>query len=612
MQEPANQRGPSGPDWDLTGFFADGDGHAGEAYREFRVSLAEDGRRLRERARSLAAITRANVRDWAALIVDLEAAWARGQHLSVYLSCCSATDSKDEVLRTESASAEAERARLEQVFVLLRDAMRSVDDDTFATLLADERSKDAEHFLTRLRRRARFAMGAELEELVTELDVDGVGAWSRLYSTVSGALAFDLELPNGSKRREPVAMTRTLMEDADPAVRSAAFRGANAAWESVGDVAVACLNAISGTRLSLYRRRGVEHFLDPALFDAAISRPTLEALLSAVEERAEVPRAFLREKAAAFGLERLRFHDLSAPLPIGETARIPWTLATERVCAAFARSYPALASFAEAAVARRWIDHTPRPGRRPGGFCASSHLLGESRIYLTYDGSDGDLATLAHELGHAWHAWLLRDQRSWGRRYPMTLAETASTFAENLVVDAVLGEEESGLRRAHVLNGHLQHAATYLLDILARFRFEEALYTERAKGELPKSRLIELMASSQRAAYGDALAADGLDPWFWASKRHFYLSTSSFYNFPYTFGYLLSLGLATRLAQEGPKFLPRYEEFLARSGRDAAEGVARSVLGVDLACPDFWRATIDPIQERLDLFAESMRTMPVA
>jgi oligoendopeptidase F len=452
-----------------------------------------------------------------------------------------------------------------------------------------------------MRRRAAFAMDAALEGLAADLAVDGISAWGRLYGQVSGKLELTLEVEGEPPRRLPVSMSRTLLEDPDRAVRAAALKGSNAAWESVGDTVAACLNAISGTRLALYERRGIEHFLQPALLDAAISQRTLDAMLSTVRSRHDVPHRYLRKKAELLGVPKLGFHDLMAPLPGGDQARISWERARNDVHAAFDGFYPALAQLAQRAFDERWIDHTPRAAKRPGGFCASSSLIGQSRVFMTFNGASGDVQTLAHELGHAFHGWVMRDMRPWARGYPMTLAETASTFAEQLTVDAALeAADERG--RLAILDQRLLDAATFMCNIPMRFDFEHALYERRASGEVPIGELHALMEQAQRDNFGDTLDPEQLDPWYWASKLHFYITEISFYNFPYTFGFLFSLGIFARAKQEGPAFLPRYEELLRRTGSGDAEDVARDALGVDLGEPDFWNASIDLIEQDLDAF----------
>ena len=188
----------------------------------------------------------------------------------------------------------------------------------------------------------------------------------------------------------------------------------------------------------------------------------------------------------------------------------------------------------------------------------------------------------------------------------MTLAETASTFAEQLVIDAVLESPDATPEdRAVMLDSRMQDGSAFLLNIPMRFLFERAVYQERAAGELTVSRLGELMAEAQRTCYGDCLWEDELDPWFWASKLHFYLTGISFYNFPYTFGYLFSLGIFARAKREGPSFFPVYEKLLQMTGSDSAENLARSQLGIDLEAPDFWNASIDLIESDLARFEEA-------
>src|SRR3990170_3469674 len=125
-------------------------------------------------------------------------------------------------------------------------------------------------------------MSAEKEVLATDLGVDGIQAWSRLYDTVSSKLEFDMVFPDGTRKRLPMSQRRSLLDDPDRRVRKAAFDGGNAAWQTIEDTAAAALNAIAGTRLTLNRHRGIDHFLDVALFQSSISRKTLDAMFEAI------------------------------------------------------------------------------------------------------------------------------------------------------------------------------------------------------------------------------------------------------------------------------------------------------------------------------------------
>ena len=227
---------------------------------------------------------------------------------------------------------------------------------------------------------------------------------------------------------------------------------------------------------------------------------------------------------------------------------------------------------------------------------------------MTYNESLGDVLTLAHESGHAFHGHLMRDVRPYGRIYPMTLAETASTFAEQVLMAGLLDDPSvSAAQKALMLDIQVGHGAIYLLDIPVRYEFEKAFYEERAGGELSVSRLKELMVQTQRRIFGDVLEPGREDPYFWASKLHFYITGLTFYNFPYTFGFLLSRGLYAMFKQEGAGFLRKYEEFLRLAGSDTAENVVQRTVNRDLEDPQFWREAIQSLEEPLKHLEDLLR-----
>jgi len=233
---------------------------------------------------------------------------------------------------------------------------------------------------------------------------------------------------------------------------------------------------------------------------------------------------------------------------------------------------------------------------------------------MTYNESLGDVRTLAHEAGHAFHSWVMRELRPYQSGYSMTLAESASTFGEMILTEGLLQNPDiSDVQKAITLDQEIAHGAIFLMDIPVRFEFERAMYEERKSGELSVTQLKDLMAQTQRDVFGDVLLEGGEDPYFWASKLHFYITGVSFYNFPYTFGFLLSRGLFAAFKEEGPAFLPRYEEFLRLTGSDTAEGVAMRSIGEDLEKPDFWSRAIRTLEEPLAQLEELLpRTLPTS
>jgi oligoendopeptidase F len=324
-------------------------------------------------------------------------------------------------------------------------------------------------------------------------------------------------------------------------------------------------------------------------------------MLEAVYANVEVARRILRLKARAMRRKSVAWYDLGAPLDVAAQDKLSWEAARSTVAESFSRTYPSLGDFFRGQVlARRWVDWEPRPGKRPGAFCTTSMQSKESRIFMTYNDSLSDLFTLAHESGHAFHGFLVRDLRPYSRIYPMTLAETASTFGEQVLMNGLLDDPGiSDAQKAMMLDAEVGHGATYLLDIPVRYEFEKALYEERQNGELTVSRLKELMVETQRRIFGEVLEPGGEDPYFWASKLHFYITGLTFYNFPYTFGFLLSRGLYAMFKANGSEFLSQYEEFLRLAGSDTAENVVKRTLGRDLETPEFWSEAIQSLEAPL-------------
>ncbi len=573
----------------------------------FKAGLRDDLDTLLADASRTADLHPGNLEAWERIVLSFEDAVTRLRHLGSYVSCMTSADANNEDFAAEEGALSLLDAQMSKILVEIQRGFKTPTDEIFDAFTSRPALRDACYRISRIREQSRHTMSTEEEHLASDLGVDGIEAWGRLYDRISGKLTFEMTYPDGRREQVPMSQRRALMEHPDRRVRRAAFEGGNAAWASIETVPAAALNAIGGTRLTLYRHRGMDHYLDKALFQAAISRETLDAMFEAVFAEIDVARSILACKARLMGGDTVGWYDLSAPLTVENQDEPSWDDARALVHRAFAAGYPALADYTTKAYEKNWIDWSPRPGKRPGAFCTGSPLTKESRVYMTYNDNMGDVLTLAHELGHAFHGHLMREERTLNRAYPMTLAESASTFGEMLLMRGLL--EEPGVStetRAFLLNLEASDGATYLLDIPVRFEFEKAFHEERADGEVSVSRLKELMVETQRRLLGEVLDPEGGDPYFWASKLHFYITDTTFYNFPYTFGYLLSRGLFAQYEKEGPDFLPKYERYLKLTGSDTAENVVRRTVGLELTDPAFWSDAIRGLAGVLDQLEASV------
>lgn len=592
------------PTWDMRPYF---DALLSTSYVAYTQELDRDLAALLSEGQHIAAPSSGDssaLDAWAAWICRLEDASMRLGHLASYLGCLGAADAHNETVQAQQSLVDQRVASIDKCNTLLRQMLRDLPDPMFATLRAHPKLTDLGWSLDENLTLARQSMPAELEMLASDLGVTGLQAWGNLYQQLTGTLQFRLA-PEGQEPRDvPFAWTRSLLEDPSPAVRAAALQGSNAAIEARKETFTAALNAISGTRLTLNKWRKIPHFLDVALRDSAITKKTLDAMMSAIDQQKAIPQRYLKLKAQLMGRSQLGFQDLMAPLPLSKkTDPIPWSTAQDWVYTAFQNYHPTLGAFAHQAFSQNWIDAEPRPGKRPGGFCTSSKKINQSRIFMTYRGTLGDVQTLAHELGHAFHNAAMNDLRPWRRRYPMTLAETASTFAENVLTNHLLSTHtQDPLLIAEILDTRLEAASAFLLNIPMRYDFEYSLYEARAHGEVSTSQLQTMMRDAQTKWFGETLDPAQLDPWFWASKLHFFITYVTFYNFPYAFGYLFSNGVFARASKAGPDFFNTYTKLLRETGDGMAESVAKRVLNIDLEDSAFWLSSIALIQEDLTRF----------
>jgi oligoendopeptidase F len=357
---------------------------------------------------------------------------------------------------------------------------------------------------------------------------------------------------------------------------------------------------LTGTRRTVNERRGLGP-LDEVLTRSRMKRESLDAMHEAIAMFRVELLPYLEGKTKLLGLETLGWQDLRAPLSVGGLSH-SWDESVQFVLTHFKSAQQPLFELAKRAFEEEWIEAEDRPNKRAGGWCANVPKVNQSRIFMTHGGSFGSTVTLAHELGHAYHNAVLGDQSVSIRRVPMTLAETASVFAENVVRDAALESAQDPQARLEMLDARLRSAVSFLMDIPTRFFYELELYKLREQGELDPDQLDELMVRCQKENFCNALST--WNPTFWSSKLHFFMGRRAFYNFPYSFGYLFS-SLVYAMAQEaGDGFEPRYVRLLKETGWRSAEDIAEEHLGLDLTAPSTWLRAMEPIRKDLKAFAE--------
>ena len=576
-----------------------------DAFREMFDTFRQRVERLAEQSETLPALggQRECVAAWCEFLTEYEQLSRLAEDLESLITCHAAADAENKLFQSLEARLSALEPLQQQIATNVEFTLKGATDEQFEDFLkADARIEAIVFFLRERRHHTRFRLPKDQELLAAELAVDGIHAWNRLYDRISGELRVEV-----MQRGEVVLQSvgQVSMDSPQRNIRENNFFAANRAWNTITDTCADAINHIAGTRLTLYGRLGLQNHLELPCHLNRMQHETLDTMWAVVAARKDCLLPYLERKASALGLERLAWYDTAASYPIaepGEKHHIDYNQACEWTVQAFDQFSSELGDFARRAIRDRWIESENRSGKRQGGFCTDFPTSQQSRIFMTYTDSVDSMSTLAHELGHAYHSHVLRDQPPFLQKYPYNLAETASTFAEAVLGEQRLAAADSTAQRLRILDTMLMDAVSFLMNLHARFVFEDKFYRERAHGEVTPSRLSEMMEDAQRITYVDALDDKGWNPSFWISKLHFYISEFPFYNFPYTFGYLLSLGVYALGSADDSDFSDRYRRFLIATGCQQSEEAVALAFDYDLTEADFWNMSMDIIEQRVKQF----------
>ncbi|MEW6723443.1 MAG: M3 family oligoendopeptidase [Bacillota bacterium] len=585
------------PKWDLDSYFPGGsDSPELAAYLE---TLEKDIRALSAHVQSLPGDP-AQVSFWTNLLDRIQDVSVRMRHAGSFIGCLAAQNDQDRKAIIIGGRSRQLGAALASVLTKLDEFILKVPDADWSRLMEAPELSPIAFNLNERRQRAKDKLPAEQEMLINSLSVDGYHAWGNVYNTAVSKVRIPFER-DGKSVVLSAGQASNLMADPDRSVRADLFAKWEKAWTEVEDFCATALNHLAGYRLSVYRARGWEDVLREPLEMNRMSRETLEVMWDTIDRNKERVVAYLQRKKKLLGVHKLSWHDVSAP--VGGTGRkVSYDEAANFIVEQVAPFSPRMAELVTRAFKERWVEAEDRPHKRPGAFCSSSPVMKQSRVFMTFSGTVNNVATLAHELGHAYHQSVMNDLPPLAQQYAMNVAETASTFSEMVVADAALRSAKTTEEKVSLMEDKLARSVALLMNIHCRFLFETRFYEERKKGMVSADRLSQLMLEAQKEAFCDTL--DEYHPRFWASKLHFYNTGVPFYNFPYTFGYLFSAGVYALAMEEGAAFEEKYVALLRDTGRMLVEDLASKHLGVDLKQPEFWQKAIDVAIADLDEFLE--------
>lgn len=468
--------------------------------------------------------------------------------------------------------------------------------DLMELVRGDEALKDYEFLFSNIADSAKYLLSGRGEEIMARMELSGGNAWSDLqqYLTSTVPVTYRGNTTN-------LSAIRNLAYDPDPQVRKDAYEAELACYDRIKDSVAYALNSIKLETISDCQLRGYADPLERTLKGSQMKRQTLDAMLGAMDEYLPKFWQYLKAKGKALGHENgLPWYDLFAPMGTSST-KFTTETARDYLVNLFAGFDQELSDMVARAFDNAWIDFFPRDGKAGGAFCAGVECLGESRILTNFDGMFGDVVTLAHELGHAFHNQCLKDHRPLNHDYSMPLAESASTFNECVVMASAIQNAKDDNERLALIESQLQDATQIICDIYSRYRFESMIFARREEQFMNADTLCAFMTEAQKQSYGDGLDPNVMHPYMWVCKSHYYGPT--FYNFPYAFGGLFARGLYAQYETEGASFVPKYKKLLYTTSIATAEDTAK-VAGIDLTDKNFWRGALQTIADQIDLFCK--------
>ncbi len=493
----------------------------------------------------------------------------------------------------EAATAIASRL----VFIDLEFA--AADDAHAAEVLADDRLGFCRHHLENTRRHRPYQLSESEETVLLEMSVSGASSWVRLFSELTSAITVELPAPeagDGATTTASMEMGLSLLQDPDREVRAAAAEAVTVGLEPGLRTRGFIYNTLLLDKSVQDRLRGFPSWVSSRNLSNEASDESVEALITSVVARYDIPRRWYRLKAKALGIDRLADYDRMAAVADGQQ-QVGWSEAVAVVRDAYGSFSTELADIVGRFIEERWIDAPVRPGKQPGAFCAYAVPSHHPYVLLNWTSKSRDVLTLAHELGHGVHGYLAREQGIFHQSTPLTLAETASVFGETVTNNRLLDMIDDPGERFALLASVVDDSIATVFRQVAMNRFEAACHTARREaGELSVDRFGELWIDTQRDMMGDSVElTDNYRSW-WSYIPHF-MGTPG-YVYAYAYGQLLALSVYARYEAEGDAFVPAYLDLLRAGGSQSPEELG-AIVGCDLADPSFWDAGLRIVESQL-------------
>ena len=476
---------------------------------------------------------------------------------------------------------------------------KELDDQAAARLLPSGAALgDFRHFLEDLRRTKPFTLDEKSEQIINTKDANGIDGLITIYSMLTNRLEFTLDVDGETKTLTRDALM-SYVQGPRPALRAAAYQELYRVYAQESKIlAQIYVNRVRDWFTENVDLRGFSSALAVRNVANDIPDAAVDTLLEVCRRNVGIFQRYFKLKAGWLGVEKLRRYDIYAPLTESD-ATVEYSDGVNMVLETFQRFDPLLAQHAARVFDQNHIDSEVRPGKRGGAFCATVLPSQTPWVLMNYTGKVRDVATLAHELGHAIHSMMAEEHSVLTQHPTLPLAETASVFAEILLTDRLLAEESDPMVRRDLLVSAVDDMYATVMRQAYFVLFERAAHQAIMENR-SADELHQLYMENLREQFGDSVEIAPEFQHEWVSIPHIF--HTPFYCYAYSFGQLLVLALYRRYQAEGEAFKPGYLKLLAYGGSAQPETILQEA-GIDATDPAFWQGGFDVINDMIEELA---------
>lgn len=472
--------------------------------------------------------------------------------------------------------------------------LKAIPENIVKKILNEKSFSEYKHYLEKVRIFSKFTLSEKEEILDTKLSQSGIDAFRRLYDESNSAQDYDGQ--NFSQ------ITKVFSYDPDRNKRQKAGETITKSLKNSAHLYTFIINTLLLNKKTRDEIRGYEYPQHATFLSYEVDPGTVEALTKAVEKRFRLGEEYYKTKAKLMGIKTLHEWDRYAPIFPAKNSKLHWNDCKKLILDNFNDFSPEFNKIAQEFFDNNWIDSEVVPNKSSGAFC--SYLVPSKHPYIlqNYTGDWRDVTTTAHELGHAIHAVLSKDNNL-SNFWPSTAtAEIASTFCEAIVTDALLEQTTDTKVKLNILASKIEHSFASIFRQTLFYLFESQLHDHRrTKGELTTKEINNYFQSNLQKMFGTSLKLTDGHAYWWMNVSHFY--SYNFYVFTYAFGEALSLALYAKYKVEGESFVKKYTQALALGGSKTPHEIMKT-LEIDISDPGFWDQGLDLLEGQIKQFTE--------